>query len=209
MAAVAAAGARQAFGPAYFDTLFERSADPWGFREHWYERRKRALTLACLPRKRFVRGFEPGCANGELSAALAARCDELVVADFSEKALALSAARLADFGHVRLQRCHLPQQWPDGRFDLIVIAEIGYYFDDAALDGLIDAARQTLTADGVLLASHWRHPVDGAALDGNRVHARVARRIGLPRLARHRDRDLLIDVWTADSRSVAQRGGRV
>ena len=32
----------------YFDRLFETSDDPWAFRQRWYERRKRALTLAAL-----------------------------------------------------------------------------------------------------------------------------------------------------------------
>ena len=67
--------------PAHFEALFTSSNDPWGFRTRWYEARKRSLTLACLPHQRYASGFEPGCANGELSAVLAERCDHLLVCD--------------------------------------------------------------------------------------------------------------------------------
>ena len=75
------------YDAAYFDGLFAASPDPWGFESRWYEHRKRALTLACLPSLRYRYGYEPGCANGELSAALADRCDRLLVSDGAEKAV--------------------------------------------------------------------------------------------------------------------------
>ena len=34
---------------AYFDQLYRDDADPWLVRQRWYEERKRALLLACLP----------------------------------------------------------------------------------------------------------------------------------------------------------------
>lgn len=58
----------------YFDELYKSSDDPWHLRDGWYERRKRSLTLALLPRPRYRNAFEPGCANGELAAGLATRC---------------------------------------------------------------------------------------------------------------------------------------
>ena len=38
----------------YFDRLFADNDDPWAFRQRWYERRKRALTLALLTRPRYA-----------------------------------------------------------------------------------------------------------------------------------------------------------
>lgn len=52
----------------YFDGLVAGNDDPWAFRQRWYEQRKRAITLAALPRPHYRAIFEPGCANGELSA---------------------------------------------------------------------------------------------------------------------------------------------
>ena len=53
----------------FFDQLYEHNPDPWAFRERWYEQRKRALTLASVPRQHYASIYELGCANGELRAA--------------------------------------------------------------------------------------------------------------------------------------------
>ena len=58
-----------------------------GTRARFYERRKRDIVLACLPRPSFRRAFEPGCATGALSVALAERCDELVAWDVAAAAV--------------------------------------------------------------------------------------------------------------------------
>ncbi len=118
-----------AHGQAHFETLFQHSDDPWKFRTRWYEARKRAVTLACLPAQRFVHGYEPGCANGELSAALAARCERLLVSDGSSHAVALARTRLAALPHVQVIEAWLPQAWPQEHFDLIVISELGYFLE--------------------------------------------------------------------------------
>jgi len=97
----------------YFDGLYAQSDDPWLLRERWYERRKRALTLAMLPDERYVRAFEPGCANGELTAALAPRCGALLAADLSEEAVALARRRVAHLSHVHVERRAVPDDWPD------------------------------------------------------------------------------------------------
>ena len=76
---------------AYFDTLYQQE-DPFEYRTRWYEARKRALTLASLPRDHYLRGWELGCSNGVLTAALAPRCAQLLATDLSEQAV--TAARL-------------------------------------------------------------------------------------------------------------------
>ncbi len=112
---------------SYFNELFLNNDDPWAFKQRWYERRKRALTLAALPRERYRSIFEPGCANGELSADLAGRCDSLVCCDTSNLAVDLARKRLAGLPHAKVLQARLPQQWPQGEFDLIVFSEMGYY----------------------------------------------------------------------------------
>ena len=94
----------------YFDALYEACDDPWGFRNRWYERRKRLLTMALLPRERYRRAFEPGCANGELSAQLAARCDSLLATDLNETAVRLASERVAP---ARLEAAGFVFQYPE------------------------------------------------------------------------------------------------
>lgn len=193
--------------PRHFDELFRQNDDPWGFRSRWYEARKRALTVACLPTRRYTRGYEPGCANGELSAQLAERCERLLVSDVSARAVELARARLAALAHVEVAQAHLPADWPAGQFDLIAISELGYFVDAASLDAIAGKARNALLPGGTVLACHWRRPIRGCALDGDDVHERLARGLGLPALCEVREADFVLHVWSSDPRSVAEREG--
>jgi SAM-dependent methyltransferase len=193
----------------YFDELYRRSDDPWRLREGWYERRKRSLTLALLPRPRYRNAFEPGCANGELTAGLATRCDALLAADLHARAVELARERVAGAANVRIEQRRVPREWPTehGPFDLIVISEFAYYLDAAELETLAARIAGSLTTDGTLLACHWRRPFAEARESADRAHALFDARCGLARLAHHDEADLLIDVWSRDARSVAQREG--
>lgn len=191
----------------YFDNLYRDSDDPWQIRNRWYERRKRALTLASLPHERYARAFEPGCGNGELTALLAPRCDTLIAADISEDAVALTRRRVAEFAHVKVEPMLLPDAWPDGKFDLVVISEIGYYLDEPQLWHIVEHIQKTLSADGAVVACHWRRPIEGWSQTGDEVHARLRGRMNLPLLGHYWDDDLVLDVWTTDTRSVHQREG--
>ncbi|ATB42202.1 methyltransferase [Cystobacter fuscus] len=117
---------------AHFERMYADSEDPWEYRRRWYERRKRALTLAMLPHARYARAFEPGCSIGELSAELAARCDALLVGDGSEAAVRVARRRLAPWPHVRVEQRLLPDSWPEGTFELVVLGEFGYYLPGGA-----------------------------------------------------------------------------
>jgi SAM-dependent methyltransferase len=193
----------------YFDELYKSSDDPWHLREGWYEHRKRSLTLALLPRPRYRNAFEPGCANGELTAALASRCDALLAADLHETAVRLARERVAGLPQVSVEQRRVPQQWPTeaGPFELIVISELAYYLDAADLETLAARIVASLTPDGTLLACHWRRPFAEALASADAAHALFDARCGLSRLAHHDEADLLIDVWSYDARSVAQREG--
>ncbi|MGF6901245.1 class I SAM-dependent methyltransferase [Paraburkholderia sp. GAS348] len=193
----------------YFDELYKSGDDPWHLREGWYERRKRSLTLALLPRPRYRNAFEPGCANGELTAELATRCDALLAADLHETAVRLARERVAGMPQVRVDRRTVPHEWPTdaGPFDLIVISEFAYYLDAADLETLAARIAASLTPDGTLLACHWRRPFAEALESADAAHALFDARCSLSRLAHHDEADLLIDVWSRDARSVAQREG--
>jgi SAM-dependent methyltransferase len=196
--------------PGYFDRLYAAHPDPWRFEQRWYEQRKRALTMAVLPRARFGRAFEAGCSLGLLSAALADRCDELVAIDVSAAAVAACTERLKEHPGARVLQGAVPHDWPAGRFDLVVISEIAYYLADADLDELARRAAGCLSPDGVLLACHWRHPVADYPRSGDDAHRRLAAAMrDTAALSSYRDDDVLLEVWGRDPRSVASREGLV
>ena len=121
----------QAVPPRHFEALYAGSDDPWHFDGSWYEARKRHLLLAALPHERYGRAFEPGCATGLLTAELAPRCGELLATDGAERALEVAGRRLEGHAHVALRRMWVPDEWPEGAFDLVVLSEFVYYLAPA------------------------------------------------------------------------------
>jgi len=193
---------------SYFDAMYAETPDPWGFTSRWYERRKYALTMAALPRERYRRGFEAGCSIGVLTALLAQRCDSLLACDVAPAAVAGASDRVAAYDDVEVIELAVPSDWPDGRFDLIVVSEVGYYLSPDDLELLVTRCIGCLDPGGSLVAVHWRHPVADYPLRGDDVHAALAARPQLHRLVRHDEADLLLEVFeTAPAQSVAERSG--
>lgn len=179
----------------YFDDLYARSPDPWGFTSRWYEQRKYALTLAALTRPRYRTAFEPGCSVGVLTERLAERCDALLASDVADAAVEATRARLAGRPGVTVERRAVPDGWPDGRFELVLVSELGYYLDPPGLARLVAAAVGSLAPDGELVCVHWRHPVGDYPQRGDAVHAAFAAAPGLARRAHHVETDFLLDVF--------------
>jgi LmbE family N-acetylglucosaminyl deacetylase len=192
----------------YFTAMYERNPDPWRFEERWYEQRKRDLTMAILPRRRFRSAFEPACSIGLLTARLAVRCERLLATDAVDAAVAQAAGRLGDQPHVQVTRAAMPGEWPPGRFDLVVLSELGYYLAADDLTALVAAARDALTEDGCLVACHWRHRVAGYPATGDAVHRVLRSTAGLVTVATHGEEDFLLDVLARPSfASVARHEG--
>jgi SAM-dependent methyltransferase len=202
----------ETLGAGYFDGMYSAAADPWGFEERWYERRKYAIALAMLPRERYRAAFEPGCSVGVFSRMLAPRCDTLLSCDLAAAAVEAAAARTPDLRQVRVEQRDIPRQWPSGRFDLVVLSEVLYYFGDHDLEQVLKQAAGSLEPDGTLLAVHWRHPVAEYPRTGDDVHQVLAAQPGLARLVRHDEPDFLAEVYIRTEgtpASVAQATGLV
>ncbi len=190
----------------YLDQVYERRDDPWRVATRWYEERKRALTLASLPARRYARALEVGCSIGVLTCDLADRCDDLLAIDLSEFAVERARARLDDRPTVRVEQVDLRTERPPGPFDLVVLSEVGYYLTREQLDAALAELEVALGDRGTLLACHWRRPVPEHLLTGDEVHAVIAQR-GLPLIARHEEADFILDVYSRDACSVAQHEG--
>ena len=178
----------------YFDSFYSGSEDPWGFDTRWYEIRKRSLTLASLPRPLFASGLEIGCSIGVLTAELAGRCATLIATDIAEQPLSQARERLVEKANVELRRVDTPVEWPAGSFDLIVLSEVAYYWSKEDLAIAIEHIDASLTEDGVVVACHWRHPVEGYPERGDDVHATLRAHPGFDVLAEHVEEDFLLEV---------------
>ena len=163
---------RERLDREYFENLYEQSPDPWGFETSPYERRKYERTLDVLQdRQRAYRvALEVGCSIGVFTAMLAPLCDELQAIDVSEKAVVAARERLAGFPQVHVERRRLPEETPEGPFDLVVASEVLYYWPEEVMLAALRRFEEVLAPGGVLLAVHWRKETKTYPLQGDEVH---------------------------------------
>jgi trans-aconitate methyltransferase len=178
----------------YFERLYESDDDPWGFATAWYERRKYALTVASLPAERYRSAFEPGCSIGALTEKLAPRCERLLAVDHMPRPLAAATQRVRRFPHVHIEERIIPDNWPDGPFDLLVLSEICYYFDADELRRLLDRAVPSLETDATVIAVHWSGETD-YPLTAVQTHGIIDSTPAFELIAHHVDEQFLLDVW--------------
>jgi cyclopropane fatty-acyl-phospholipid synthase-like methyltransferase len=144
--------------PSYFDAKYREDIDPWQFRTSAYERDKFKATLDAFARPHYQSVLEVGCAIGVLSALIATRCDRLVALDGSSTAI--DEASRMQLPNVRFSTAFLPDEFPDGMFDLIVLSEVLYYFSEQDLNTLADKCLSSLQPTGEIILCHWLGQTD-------------------------------------------------
>ena len=140
---------------AFFDALYAANPDPWDFRASLYERAKYTATVAALADRRYRAALEVGCSIGELSARLATLCDSFLGLDVAEQPLQAARARCITLPSVRFECRALPADWPDGRFDLIVLSEILYFLTDADIRQIATLTHASLVPGGRVILVNW------------------------------------------------------
>jgi SAM-dependent methyltransferase len=173
---------RERLDREYFETLYEQSPDPWSFETSPYERKKYERTLGVLQGRRYRRSLEVGCSIGVFTAMLAPLCNELWAVDVSERAVAAARKRLARFPHVGVERRRLPEETPEGPFDLIVASEVLYYWPEEVMLAALRCFEELLAPGGVLLAVHWRKETKTYPLQGDEVHELLLEHLVSPTL---------------------------
>ena len=117
--------------------MYEDDADPWEFATSGYEQRKYSLTTASPPGAHYSSAFEPGCSIGVLTERLASRCDRMLSTDVVSAASSRPGGASSDQPRVVTEARAIPEEWPEGTFDLIVLSEIAYYFDEPDLGHIL------------------------------------------------------------------------
>jgi len=168
---------RQSLRPEYFDALYTADPDPWKFAASPYERGKYTLTLNAMPKPRYQSALEVGCSIGVLTRSLASRCDAVIAIDAAQTPLAEARRRCADLPGVRFEQMFVPDEWPDGNFELILLSEIIYYLSGEDVGRLAARVTRSLPRGGSVILVHWTGPTDyplggdeAAALFIERIH---------------------------------------
>jgi predicted TPR repeat methyltransferase len=182
-------------GREYFERLYAESGDPWDFETSEYEQNKYTRTLAVLGERTFRRALEAGASIGVFTEMLAKRCEELLAVDVSVRAVAAARRRLSGLGHVRVERRTLPEEMPDGPFDLIVASEVLYYFPREEMLAVLQGFERELARGGTLLAVHWRRETRTYPLQGDEVHELLAQNTRLQNKETIIEPDYRIDLF--------------
>ncbi len=180
----------------YFEGLYRADPDPWRFETSDYETGKYAETLAVLSGERAGRALEMGCSIGVLTRDLAGLCDRLVATELSPTALQRARQRCRDLGNVDFVLAKSVTDGFQGRFDLMVLSEVVYYFDAADLARVADAIKASLAVDGRLLLVHWLGETDYPRSGDDAVSALAAHLDGHVRVELEtRREDYRLDLW--------------
>ena len=174
---------RERLGPAFFDDLYAADPDPWKFASSPYEAAKYDATIGALEGRRFTSALEIGCSIGVLTDRLSAHATRCWRSTSPRRRWTAPNSACSD---VAFERREVPEEFPDGAYDLVVVSEVLYYLDEPAFDATLNAIERTL--HGTLLAVHWRPFAERYPLTGDEVHARLRARFGEPAYARRTDK---------------------
>jgi SAM-dependent methyltransferase len=180
---------------AFFEAKYQENGDPWAFASNDYEQDRYSKTLHALDSRRYKRAFEPGCSIGILTAHLASICEHIDAIDISPTAVRQARQNCADLSNVSVNCGSLPKDVPEGVFDLIVLSEIGYYFDRQELFVVGSRVAECLEPLGVLLAVHWLGHSSDHLIDGDAVHEVLGHLDGLSLEFSERHVGFRIDRW--------------
>ena len=154
----------------YFDDVYQNNEDPWDFEKSEYERRKFQATIDVLTRNNYANAFEIGCSIGVLTEKLAFKCTKLLAVDISNSPIENARKRLMNYPNVSFQKMIVPEEFPDGMFDLIIMSEVGYYLSMPDLEKARDLILHHLSPGGQLVLVHWTPVVHDYPLTGDQVH---------------------------------------
>lgn len=190
---------------AGFDATFAAHPDPWRTHTARDEASKRQAILRALGRGRTGRVLELGCGNGSNSVRLARRALYLSACDGTVTATRLTRAALAEAPGARVCTCVLPNQFPRGRFEAIVIAELLYYMLRWQMQQLARRVARALVPGGRVVLAHHHIDFHDTAQTARAIHGRwlAATQQAWTRRYTQRNHRWMVDGMTLDRTSSA------
>lgn len=179
----------------FFEQKYLIRPDPWEFASSPYEQDRYAVIFKALNHRRYERAFEPGCSIGVLTQRLATICEHVEATDISPTAVKFAQERCANLSNVNITCRALSTLLPNKSFDLIILSEVGYYFEQGQLLSLAEGLVRGLCNSGILLAAHWLGTSRDHLISGDRVHEILSSLDGLTLEHSERHARFRLDRW--------------
>lgn len=160
----------QSLPASYFEAIYQSDRDPWKFETSEYEAKKYATTIAALPKSRYDSALEIGGSIGVLTEMIAQRCDAILSIDVSKLAQDQAIQRCQKLEQVQFKLLNFPHEYPEEKFDLILVSEVGYYWCREDLQTAQRRIFELLKPNGHLLLVHWLPVSPDYPLTGDEVH---------------------------------------
>jgi SAM-dependent methyltransferase len=154
---------------ARFDRLFLKTSDPWGYQTDPISERRRELILRALPRSRYSRLLEIGCAEGWMTLRLAGRADEVIAVDISRVALDRASKRCAGLPNVRFLHLDLLVDPLFNNLDAILCAGVLVFLPAMVQCEIRDRMIDSLADGGDLILEHTTMAYPGE-IAGRDIH---------------------------------------
>jgi len=182
-----------------FEDRYRAEGDPWATLTDPTERAKAAAVLEACGEGPFAAVCDLGAGLGLIAAALAPRSRSLLALDAAPTAVAAAAGRLAPWPGARAEVAVLPDDLPGETFDLVVASEVLYYLAPAAFAATLRWLDGAVAPAGRVVAVHWTGSAPDLQRSADDVHAALARRPRLTRIATTRAATYRLDVLAADA----------
>jgi predicted TPR repeat methyltransferase len=167
---------------AAFDKLYADNIDPWGFEvpQFSYQRRKYQTIVSLIPNRHYEHALDLGCGVGLLTQQLAGKADQVLGLDVSTVAIQDARARVVNLPNIAFEQADVLNLSSDldGRFDLLIVADVLYYLQpmsDWVLKETALRLRRLLKPGGVcVLANHFFFEIDPDSRLSRRIHQAFA-----------------------------------
>ena len=161
--------------PEFFEAKYQATQDPWSFATSPAELTRYQAILAALSGRHYRRAFEPACSIGVLTEQLASQCDQIFALDISATAAKRASDRCAHLPHVDVQCGSIESVHFAEPLDLLLLSEIGYYFQEEQWSLLVHRLLDFCTPDCTVISSHWLGTSMDHQITGDQVHASLRR----------------------------------
>jgi len=180
-----------------FEDRYRAEGDPWATHTDPTERAKAHAVLDACGEGPFEAVCDLGAGLGVLAAGLAPRSRSLLALDAAPTAVAAARERLAPWPHAEARVATLPDDLPDGEFDLVVASEILYYLPPAGLAATLAWLDRAVVPGGHVVAVHWTGEAPDLQHTADAVHEALVARDGFCWLAGSRTDTYRLDVLVA------------